>query len=327
MQKTKKAFALTAAAMMLAAVSLSAIEPDQNTTLNKIAEASEKTSVNTHPTVLEQTDVDEISNLILGVIAAFGTILTWQVILREKKQQEIKSSFQSKILSDLIRHMYRNKVCVCATRWKLSEEGFEKFYPSEEHLLKLKLLPEDLRFDRFDNTPDYYDILHELELKFRNFDVEVDVALAHLKEQRIDTETKQRDLKVLEFKSQLLTSEIINLMHTLKLPIVEEDSESRDEKALPYRPMADNNAEKNNLWKKFHPQVSSEHMESVRKFIVSKHVRYTKLHSSELPVAPYPSEPDNERTNYFDSVLQLSAYLDNDIRGEYPKIHLIAFPA
>ena len=31
--------------------------------------------------------------------------------------------------------------------------------------------------------------------------------------------------EVLEFKSQLLTSDIINLIHTLKLPIVEEGME------------------------------------------------------------------------------------------------------
>jgi hypothetical protein len=161
-----KRFILLTALIVVLSVSCYGVEIEPNLTLDKIAQASEKTSVNTNPTRLGQTDADEITNLLLAAFAALGTVLTWQAIRGESKQQQIKRTFQSKILSDLIRHMYRNKVCICATHWKLQEEGFDRYYPSEEHLLKLKLLPEDLRFDRFDNTPDFYDILHELELKF-----------------------------------------------------------------------------------------------------------------------------------------------------------------
>ncbi|WP_298653875.1 hypothetical protein [uncultured Proteiniphilum sp.] len=324
MVKTKR-FVLLAALVMVLSVDSYSIESDQDFTLNKIAQASEKTSVNTNPTRLGQTDVDEVANLLLAAFAALGTVLTWQAIRRESKQQQIKRTFQAKILSDLIRHMYRNKVCICATHWKLQEEGFDKYYPSEEHLLKLKLLPEDLRFDRFDNTPAYYDILHELELKFRNFNIEVDVSLEHLKQQNIDEKTKIRDLEVLEFKSQLLTSDIINLMHTLKLPVVEEENKSSGESPLKYTPMESDNADQNSLWKKFHADIPWEYIENVRKFLASKSARYSKLHPAELPSKPCRPDHRGERTGYFDDVLQLSEYLDNDIKGEYPKIHLIEF--
>lgn len=324
MVQLKRSFFATA---ILLAVSMTAhgVEPDQHATLSKIAQASEKTSDNTTPTPLAQTDLDEIANLLLSAFAALGTVLTWQAIRRETKQQQIKRTFQAKILSDLIRHMYRNKVCICATHWKLKNEGFDSHYPSEEHLLKLKLLPEDLRFDRFDNTPDFYDILHELELKFRNFDVEVDVVLTHLKQPGIDKETKERDLKVLEYKSQLLTSEIINLMHTLELPITKEDDKSSGKNALPYKPMKPYKDEEEELRNKFHPDIPTEYLEDVRKYIISKYARNTKQHQEDLPSTPYQPDLNNERSNYFDKVLQLSEYLDNDIRGEYPKIHLIHF--
>lgn len=324
MIKTKRFILLASSVIILSTVSYG-FESEQNSTLNKIAQASEKTSKNTNPTRLAQTDIDEAANLLLAAFAALGTVLTWQAIRKESKKQRIKRTFQAKILSDLMRHMYRNKVCICATHWKLQEEGFDRYYPSEEHLLKLKLLPEDLRFDRFDNTPDFYDILHEMELKFRNFNIEVDVSLEHLKQQNIDTNTKIRDLKVLEFKSQLLTSDIINLMHTLKLPVVEEEYKNPGEGTLKYTPMESGNEDYSHLWKKFHADIPLEYIEEVRKFLVSKSVRYSKLHPADLPSKPCRPSHRDERTSYFDDVLQLSEYLDNDIKGEYPKIHLIEF--
>ncbi|MDR1518104.1 MAG: hypothetical protein LBS52_08445 [Dysgonamonadaceae bacterium] len=128
---------------------------------------------------------------------------------------------------DLIRHLYRNKVVVCTLRWKLNEkekvarkltEKYNLYYPSEEHLLKLKMLPEDLRLDRFENAPEHYDMLHKLELYFRNYNVEIDVALDHLKSKNLSVEVKDRDLDTLEFKSGFLTAEIDKLMLDLKLP-------------------------------------------------------------------------------------------------------------
>jgi hypothetical protein len=303
---------------------LSAIEPNQNETLDKIAVASEKTSINTQPTTLERTDMDEVANLLLAAFAALGTVLTWRAIRRETKQQQIKRTFQSKILSDLIRHMYRNKVCVCAVQQKLRDQGFDRYYPSEEHLLKLKLLPEDLRFDRFDNTPAFYDILHELELKFRNFNIEVDVSLEHLKLQNIGEETKIRDLEVLEFKSQLLTIDIINLMHTLGLPVLEESVHSGLERS-PYVPAIKGAKEESELWRKFHPKIEAHYLESARKFLVSKSERYMKLHPVDHPMISLSTGSGDEKTRYFDDLLQLSDHLRRDIAGEYQKIHLIPF--
>ncbi|MDR2815276.1 MAG: hypothetical protein LBB62_01025 [Proteiniphilum sp.] len=320
-----KRFILLAASAMILLTSVHGIEAEQDSTLNKIAQTSERISENTTPTHLTQTDIDEVANLLLAVFAALGTVLTWQAIRRESKQQQIKRTFQSKILSDLIRHMYRNKVCICATHRKLQEKGFDRYYPSEEHLLKLKLLPEDLRFDRFDNTPDFYDILHELELKFRNFNTEVDVSLEHLKQQNIEAKTKIRDLEVLEFKSQLLTSDVINLMHTLKLPIPKEENKNSGEGILKYTPMESGSADQDSLRKKFHANIPLEYIEDVRKFLVSKHTRYSTLHPAELPSIPCRPDQRNERLSYFDETLQLSKYLDNDVKGEYPKIHLIGF--
>lgn len=194
-----------------------------DSTLDSIAKSTKKTSENTEPTPLSQTDNDEIWNLILAGIAAIGTLLTAFMIYRESRQQQINKKFQFLILQDLIRHLYRNKIIIRAMTLKLSEQGFREYFPSEEHLLKLKVLPEDLRISRFNTTTKHYDILHEFELKFRNFNTEVDVALDHLKQKYLGTEIKERDLDVLEFKSGFLTKEIMNLMDDLDFEFNDKD--------------------------------------------------------------------------------------------------------
>jgi hypothetical protein len=116
-------------------------------------------------------------------------------------------------------------------------------------------------------------------------------------------------------------------MHTLKLPIEEEKNKRPGESALRYTTMESGNTDQNGLRKKFHAEIPLEYIENVRKFLASKSARYSKLHPAELPSKPCRPDHRNERTGYFDDVLQLSEYLDNDIKGEYPKIHLIEFRA
>ena len=272
--------------MMAIVVGATITSSDQDVAfaLGKIAESSEATSINTVRSYWERADWDEWATLIFSFIAALGTFLTWFAIKRETKQQEIKRRFQEKIFRDLIRHLYRNKVCVCATHWELQKKGFDKFYPSEEHLLKLKVLPEDLRFDRFDNTPDYYDILHELELKFRNYNIEVDVTLEHLKIPQLSEATKKRDLNTLEWKSGFLTKEIIELMNKLKFKVTEKN---------------------------------------IREQLVETSERYSKNNEKIINIDDVP--PREDRNRYYDDILQITEYLNEDIAGESSKISLIPF--
>lgn len=108
---------------------------------------------------------------------------------------------------------------------------------------------------------------------------------------------------------------------------MEEGNGSSGKSTLRYTPMESGSSDQNDLWKKFHAEIPLEYIEDVRKFLASKSARYSKLHPAELPSKPCRPDHRNERTGYFDDVLQLSEYLDNDIKGEYPKIHLIEFRA
>lgn len=183
--------------------------------IDSISEASKKTAINTEPTLLSTTDWDEYLNISLALIAAVATFLAVWSIRLDTKQNSINKVMQEQILKDLIRHFYRNLVVLGAIRLKL-EGQYSSYYPSEEHILKLKVLPEDVKIDRFTSTPEHYQILHMFELQLRNFDIEVDVAMVHLKNKNISHDVKLRDLDNLVFKCGHLSDFVLKLLKALQ---------------------------------------------------------------------------------------------------------------
>lgn len=307
--------------------------PAINYAVKGIQDSARSIARNTAPTLLQSTDTDEYVNLSLSIIAALGTVLTAVAVQLEFKQRAISREIQRRVLFDLIRHLYRNKVCICAVAWKLERQGYASFYPSEEHLLKLKVLPEDLRFDRFNNTPQYYDILHALELKFRNYNTEVDVALAHLKEKELLHDSKKRDLAVLSKKSDYLTKEIMQLMLitqgrfksspelSLLLSRVVGDAIGRDPK-----PSAGINAVLTSRlpWRsldKAHRLVSKL-MAQIENLIVNTSSEY----ASEIVTQSASERPPEREPHFYDRRARIKLALDADISREYTKISLIQFP-
>ncbi len=232
-----------------------------------------------------------IFSVIAGVLAIPALILSFKTANMTEKTarntRRINQQAQMARFRDLIRHLYRNKVCVCAIQWKLSDSGFDRYYPSEEHMLKLKVLPEDMRLERFDNnTHEHYEKLHELELLFRNYSIEVDVALGHLKSKVLSDDVKKEDLRMLDFKSQYLTLRICELMNKTGMPI--DDS-------------------------------------VVRSMLLKEEYQYTKggRESHDRDNVP---QREGVGYCYYDDQLGLTQQLDDDISREYNVIKLIEFP-
>lgn len=286
---------------------------------------SRLTAVHTEPEIMfnQHTDyiwlwIAAVVSALIGVLGFFPTFFTWTGI----NGQKISKKFHQKIFMDLIRHLYRNKVVVCAMGWKLADKGYDKYYPSEEHLLKLKQLPEDLRLDRFRSAPKHYDKLHKLELLFRNYDTEVDVALEHLKTQTISQEFKIRDIHyTLEFKSQMLTKEIRDLLIDLKLVKRAEWKKKDENEKNDFETFKNDTTEKD---RKYDP-INFFIRQSLLKEIGQKKKNRTVAHDPKnVPVREHVD--GNDRYRYYDDDLQLENELSEDISNEYDKIQLIPFP-
>lgn len=124
----------------------------------------------------------------------------------------VSPEIQDKQFGDLIRHLYRNLVCTVAMGRKLMADKEHVVYPSEEHLNKLKLMPEDvIHLDIYNHDAQMYNAMHEMKLLMRNYDMEIDIALMHMKNKDIGMDVIVNDLDTLFFKPLYLISRIMEV--------------------------------------------------------------------------------------------------------------------
>lgn len=158
-------------------------------------------------TGLDQWNVLVILSFLISIASLW---FSWKTV---KGVERIDKECQRLLLMDIIRHLYRNKVCTLAMQMKFEKNPTQ--YPSEEHFLKLQLLPKDLYLEQFYKDPDKFDLLHELELLFRNYNTEIEVAMKHISDPDLDKATKVRDFGTLRFKPDYLSLEVLKVMNRI----------------------------------------------------------------------------------------------------------------
>ncbi len=159
-------------------------------------------------------------NLFLAIIAlgvaCFSAVFDVKGFLASKRTadnvERVSLDVQMAQFNDLTRHLYRNLICTLAFTKKTLDNT--SYYPSEEHLLKLKVLPEDIiHLEKYNNNTTIYEKMHELKILLRNYDIEIETALTHLKNGKVNI--IHNDLDSLTFKPIYLikrVSEIRDLM-------------------------------------------------------------------------------------------------------------------
>lgn len=158
-------------------------------------------------TGLDQWNVLVVLSFVVSVVSV---VYSWRTV---KGVERIDKECQYLLLMDIIRHLYRNKVCTLAMQMKFEENPAKS--PSEEHFLKLQLLPKDLYLEQFYKEPRKFDLLHELEMLFRNYNTEIEVAMKHISDPKMDAETKRRDFGTLRLKPDHLSFEILKVMNCI----------------------------------------------------------------------------------------------------------------
>ncbi|MCS4435433.1 hypothetical protein [Aquiflexum gelatinilyticum] len=254
---------------------------------SKIFELIYQIRSNTIPTDLTQTDLDEYANLILAGVAAIGTLLTAYFVWKEYKQDLIDKSIQTGIFKDLLRHYYRNFIVLKVIEIKLKKDNFNS-YPSEEHFLKFKTLPEELRIIKFKGLSNNYDQLHSFELILRNVNIEIDVYLMHLKDPHLTKEIKEEDIMTLYFKFSLISYKILDLFAGIDKKV--------DSKKL-----------------------ASDHLknESIKNQASKKSkTPYTHIEEIDLSITD----------SYFFKELELTSEIETDLSLEYNIVRMIPLP-
>ncbi len=179
------------------------------TALKQIAQLTESVAQNTEFSYLSGDFT------LIATISTIATVFTLGSLYFGVRQSRIDKMCQRKIFDDIIRHFYRNKICISAMRAKYivaSESGTKHCYPSEEHYLKLNVLPDDLHLEKYYRKGKTFDMLHKLHMLMRNFNIEAEVALSHIKDEKTPYKTKLRDFATLDFKCGFLTQKICEVM-------------------------------------------------------------------------------------------------------------------
>lgn len=131
-----------------------------------------------------------------------------------RNTKKLSQHAQRNLLLDLVRHLYRNLVITYTVKTKLENIQY-KGYPSEEHLIKLKVPMENIHLEAFYGNDRMYEVMHNLYLNLRNYNEEIDVACIHFKDENLSEEVKKRDLDTLLFKPSYLTERILMTMYEL----------------------------------------------------------------------------------------------------------------
>ena len=188
-----------------------------DSTLHNISSMMSTTASNT--TIGWRDNTDLIIAVLAFIVAVVSAVIAWRAYLYTKKtfdsQQKTEENTsrltenqQYNLLLDMIRHLYRNFVVSYGLKEKMRIQGYT-YYPSEEHLQKLKVNLNDIHLELFYRKEELHKKMNELYLMLRNYNLEIDVFCNHFKNPTIDEKTKDRDLGTLVHKCALLTEKIV----------------------------------------------------------------------------------------------------------------------
>lgn len=163
--------------------------------------------------------VSGIIALVVSIWALFVSIWSYKYTkwtydeqkIVAKNTQLLNSQSQYGIMINLVRHLYRNFVCMLAITNKIRISGY-KVYPAEIHLQKAKVSLDDIHLELFKGDEDIYAKLYDLVLQLRNYNLELDAAMAHFMRKDLKPEVKEYDIRTLLLKPGQLADQIVEAL-------------------------------------------------------------------------------------------------------------------
>lgn len=173
--------------------------------LEEISDYTETTAKNT------QFGFWDALSIALSIAALWFSYFTYSSQKgTEANTKKLSLDAQHNLLKDLIRHLYRNLVITYAIKTKLEDCDYQG-YPSEEHLAKLKIPMSNIHLEAFYGKDEEYQKMHNLYLNLRNYNEEIDIVIAHMRNLSLSIDDIERDLGTLMFKPGFLIDKIIDV--------------------------------------------------------------------------------------------------------------------
>jgi len=148
-------------------------------------------------------------------IAGFGSIFFYYLKIK------ISKHCQKKIIIDLIRHLYINCVIIEIIRARLTKEKFT-IRPTDGVFSRFAVLDTDMCLERFSVNSRNFEMMHEICLLFRNYNIVAGVAEKHFADPKISVDLKKQDMIDLFSRAVKVTKLLFALSDSLKLGITKE---------------------------------------------------------------------------------------------------------
>lgn len=115
---------------------------------------------------------------IITILASIATILGSINILRIYREKKVNKDYWRKLIVDLIRHLFINNAIIETIRIKCEGKYNEK-HPAEGVFQRFKTLDEDLQLGRFSYNARYYELIHKICIRIRNYNIAAMAAESH----------------------------------------------------------------------------------------------------------------------------------------------------
>ena len=157
----------------------------------------------------------------ISFLASIVTIAGFVSIFFYYRKVRISKQCQKKIIIDLIRHFYINCVIVEIIRARLTKEKFT-IRPTDGVFSRFAVLDTDMCLDRFSVNSRNFEMMHEICLLFRNYNIVAGVAEKHFADPKISVDLKKQDMIDLFSRAVKVTRLLFVLGESLKLGITKE---------------------------------------------------------------------------------------------------------
>jgi len=189
--------------------------------LRKIQEFTQETASNTAFSFWRAADFWEYIAIGLSVLAILLAVITavsqWKTERNTRMSLNMKTQVYESIFKSLLKDLYRIQCDILALQIILTEDDFQS-YPSERYLRKMMIEFDDSNIDSFlvvfnskykKAAEEHYLMMHEINRLTRNYNINIEILMKHLKDSSIDTHTKLSDLSLTYSSIGYLSQQII----------------------------------------------------------------------------------------------------------------------
>lgn len=189
--------------------------------LRMIRKFTQETASNTSFSFWREADFWEYMAISLSILAIILSVITailqWQTERNTRMSLSMKTQVYESILKSLLNDLFRIQCDILSLQIILMENDFQS-YPSDRYLKKMIIKFDDSNLDSFlvifnkkykNESEEQYLRMQEINRLIRDYNINIEMLIEHLKDSSIDRSTKLLDFSMINNSIGFLSQKII----------------------------------------------------------------------------------------------------------------------